>query len=221
MAKIGRLGLPWDPQPKPGLGDPAEMRLFGPTASVVTIGDEVVEARISNENATWIVENLLTLGYWPRLVIAVPDDEALIVRVLRVAADSTDVVIISGGLGFTPDDITRRAVASAYHRSLCVNRAIAADIERNYPWASAGVAEVISTFPEGADPIPSLCGRVPGFSIGDVHVLPGSPTEMRAMFQNLSLMSGTPARVTTVTLMCLATEDFLHEALTAFSALRN
>ena len=65
---------------------------FGRTAAIVTIGDEVVEGRVSNENAEWLSGQLLRRGFWPRLVIAVPDDEGLIVRLLRIAADSADVV---------------------------------------------------------------------------------------------------------------------------------
>lgn len=50
-------------------------------------------------------------GVWPRVVVAVPDVSSLIVRVLRIAAEAVDLMFVCGGLGFTPDDITRKAVA--------------------------------------------------------------------------------------------------------------
>ena len=46
---------------------------LGPTAAIITIGDEIVEGRVLNENATWLSDELMTRGVWPRLVIAVPD----------------------------------------------------------------------------------------------------------------------------------------------------
>ena len=86
---------------------------LGPTASIITIGDEIVEGRVLNENATWLSDELMTRGVWPRLVVAVPDVASMIVSVVRVAADAADLVFVTGGLGFTPDDITRHAVAAA------------------------------------------------------------------------------------------------------------
>ena len=45
---------------------------LGPTASIITIGDEIVEGRVLNENATWLSDELMARGVWPRLVVAVP-----------------------------------------------------------------------------------------------------------------------------------------------------
>ena len=87
---------------------------LGPTAAITTIGDEIVEGRVLNENATWLSDELMTRGVWPRLVIAVPDVSSMIVDVVRVAADAADLLFVTGGLGFTPDDITRHAVATAF-----------------------------------------------------------------------------------------------------------
>ncbi len=93
---------------------------LGPTAAIITIGDEIVEGRVLNENAKWLSDELMTRGGWPRLVVAVPDVSSLIVPVVRIAADAADVLFLTGGLGFTPDDITRHAVATAFYRDLQV-----------------------------------------------------------------------------------------------------
>src|SRR3954451_21978770 len=87
---------------------------LGPTAAIITIGDEIVEGRVLNENATWLSDELMARGVWPRLVVAVPDVSSMMGDVVRVAADAADLLFVTGGLGFTPDDITRHAVATAF-----------------------------------------------------------------------------------------------------------
>src|SRR5436305_14181 len=109
------------------------MRQIGLSAAVVTVGDEVVEGRIANANAVWLTERLMQRGIWPRLVVAVPDDPPLIVRQLRIAADTADLVVVSGGLGWTPDDVTRSAVAEAFYRDL-------ARPQRRTPCCTVGAA---------------------------------------------------------------------------------
>ena len=98
---------------------------LGPTAAIITIGDEIVEGRVLNENASWLPEELMARGVWPRLVVAVPDVSDLIVRVLRIAGDRADLLFVCGGLGFTPDDITRDAVATAFFRDVHVDPNVA------------------------------------------------------------------------------------------------
>ncbi|MCX6432858.1 MAG: competence/damage-inducible protein A [Actinobacteria bacterium] len=189
---------------------------FGMTAAVVTIGDEVVEGRVANENAAWISGQLMERGLWPRLVIAIPDDEDLIVRTLRMAWDSADIVIVSGGLGFTPDDITRRAVARACLRDAVIDEHVSRTVLDTLDWVDAETARAVSSFPEGAKPILSPCGGVPGFSVGDLHVLPGSPREMRAMFATIPLPEGADQDITTTHLNCRTTEDAIQSVLVEF-----
>lgn len=188
---------------------------YGRTAAVLTVGDEVVEGRVSNENAVWICDALMQRGIWPRLVLAVPDDEETIARMLRVAWDSADVVIMSGGLGFTPDDVTRRSVARACLRAMIVDEDLAASLAESLPWATPEVARALATFPEGAEARLSLCGGTPGFTVGDIHVLPGSPTEMRRMFAELPLPT-VGQGIFTSTLACTTTEDQIKDLLEDF-----
>ena len=94
----------------------AVTRQIGVSAAVLTVGDEVVEGRIANANAVWLTERLMQRGIWPRLVVAVPDDPPLIVRQLRIAADTADLVVVSGGLGWTPQG--RLLVVAAFARRL-------------------------------------------------------------------------------------------------------
>jgi molybdenum cofactor synthesis domain-containing protein len=191
------------------------LRDYGRTAAVVTIGDEVVEGRVSNENAVWICDALMRKGIWPRLVLAVPDDEETIARMLRVAWDAADIVVVSGGLGFTPDDVTRRAVARACLRDLVLHEAVAVQLSSTLTWATPDVARSLATFPEGSQPRLSTCGGVPGFSVGDIHVLPGSPTEVRAMLASIDFPESSGG-IFTATLTCETTEDQIRDVLISF-----
>jgi molybdenum cofactor synthesis domain-containing protein len=185
------------------------------TAAVVTIGNEIVEGRIANENCMWLSQQLIAQGYWPRINITVPDEEALIVDLLTMAARSSDVVLVSGGLGFTPDDITRNAVARAFNCELEVHEAVAAEMSTLCAWATPDLARKVATFPTGATPIYSPCGGTPGFRINNVVVLPGVPTEMRSMFAVLDLpVTGTI--ISSRTLTFETTEDQILEVLHAF-----
>lgn len=186
-----------------------------PTCAIVTIGDELVEGRVDNGNATWLAHELLQVGLWPRLMIAVPDDESSISRILPMAARMVDIVIVCGGLGFTPDDVTRRAVAQAFGCDITVDTDMAAIIFEACEWASDEVATAVATFPVGSVPIPSACGGVPGFTLGNVHVLPGSPTEMRAMFAALPLPQ-TGGRVLNHVSTWMTKEHAVNDILKAF-----
>jgi len=190
-------------------------RALGPTAAVATIGDEIVEGRILNGNAVWLSDSLMQRGIWPRLVVAIPDDTELIVRVLRIAADSADLLFVCGGLGFTPDDITRSAVAKAFYRDVSVDSRVSASFMTSVVWANDEVAAAVATFPEGAEPILSPVGGVPGFRLGSVYVLPGVPAEMRAMFELLVLPGG--GAIYRTELSASTTEDRIATLLKNFN----
>lgn len=161
-----------------------------PTAAIVTIGDELVEGRVLNENAAWLSDELMARGVWPRVVVAVPDVSSLIVRMLRIAADAADLLFVTGGLGFTPDDITRNAVAAAFFRDVEVDTEVARRFRRHNTWADERIAAVAATFPVDATPLETATGGVPGFRLRNAYVLPGMPAEMRAMFRGLSFPVG-------------------------------
>jgi molybdenum cofactor synthesis domain-containing protein len=189
---------------------------FGPTAAIVTVGDEIVEGRILNENATWLSEQLMTKGLWPRLVVAVPDEGPLIVRILRIAADAADLLFVCGGLGFTPDDITRQAVALAFYRQVYVDRDVAASFRENNAWADERVAAIAATLPADAQALESPAGGVPGFRLGNTYVLPGAPSEMRAMFAALEF-SIPLTSIHRVTITADTTEDQIGAILEEFT----
>jgi len=193
---------------------------IGLSAAVVTVGDEVVEGRIANANAVWLTERLMRRGIWPRLVVAVPDDPALIVRQLRIAADSADLVVVSGGLGWTPDDVTRRSVAEAFYRELVVDLDRAKSLAATAAWAGDDISRAACTFPSDAEVLESPLGGVPGFVLRNIYVLPGAPEEMRAMFDIIDFRRGTGA-ILSETVTCELEEHRVTTLLQRFGELHD
>jgi len=189
---------------------------LGPTAAIITIGDEIVEGRVLNENATWLSDELMTRGVWPRLVIAVPDVTAMIVDVVRVAADAADLLFVTGGLGFTPDDITRHAVAAAFFRDVRIDTEVAQRFRSRNDWADERIAAAAATFPVDAAPLETTSGGVPGFRLRNAYVLPGVPAEMRSMFRGLRFaVECEPIHRTVLTVQ--TTEDRIRRTLERFA----
>jgi molybdenum cofactor synthesis domain-containing protein len=189
---------------------------LGPTAAIITVGDEIVEGRVLNENATWLSDELMTRGVWPRLVVAVPDVSSMIVSVVRVAADAADLLFVTGGLGFTPDDITRHAVAAAFFRDVQVDTEVARRFRSRNAWADERIATAAATFPVDATPLEIGSGGVPGFRLRNAYVLPGVPAEMRSMFRTLTLpVEREPIHRTVVTVP--TTEDRIRRTLEQFA----
>lgn len=151
-------------------------------AAILTIGNELVSGDVPNSNAGWLARRLEALGVRVVLTAAVPDDLDRIVTFVRREAPLVDHLVVTGGLGGTPDDITREAVAAAFGVGQRVVPELDAELRARFPhdpdyfgrWAA---------LPEGATPLGGTSGA-PGFRIANVWVLPGLPAEMELMFDH-------------------------------------
>jgi nicotinamide-nucleotide amidase len=150
----------------------------------VTIGNEVVSGDIENTNASWLARRLEQLGVVVRLVAAVPDEVDTIARLVRREADENDFVLVTGGLGGTPDDVTREAVAAAFDVPQSEHAEVAARLRARFT-RSPDYAARWALLPDGARPLEIERGGAPGFVIGNVYVLPGLPGEMKPMFESI------------------------------------
>ncbi|ELZ30440.1 nuleotide-utilizing enzyme, moea [Halogeometricum pallidum JCM 14848] len=162
--------------------------------AIVTVGNELLAGDIENTNATWLARELTERGVEVVRVLTVPDEESVIAETVREWAASFDAVLVTGGLGGTPDDLTMDGVAAGLDRELEVNPVAAADVEATIerilerrpdidfdlevPW--------YASMPAGATPIPNPEGLAPGCVAENVYVLPGIPEEMRAVFANVA-----------------------------------
>jgi len=150
-------------------------------AVILTIGNEIVSGDVGNTNASWLGRRLEELGVKVVLSAAVPDELARIVEFVRREAARADHLIVTGGLGGTPDDITREALAAAFDVPQELVPDLADDLRARFR-GDPEYAARWAALPRGSQPLENPLGGAPGFRIENVWVLPGLPREMEAMF---------------------------------------
>jgi molybdenum cofactor synthesis domain-containing protein len=161
--------------------------MSAPTAVVLTVGNEIVSGDTENTNASWLCRRLASLGVEVKLVAAVRDDVDQIAAFLCAERPRVDYVFVTGGLGGTPDDLTREAVAAAFDVPCEELAEVAADLRKRFEHRGLGdYAAKWANLPRGAEPIPNPLGGAPGLILENVHVVPGLPREMEAMFDSIA-----------------------------------
>jgi molybdenum cofactor synthesis domain-containing protein len=155
------------------------------TACVLTIGNELVSGDVANTNASWLAKRLAPLGVETRLIAVVPDEIEAIAELIRREAPRVDVLIVTGGLGGTPDDLTREAIAQTFDVPQEEFPELAADLRVRFA-RDPEYAARWARLPRGSRPLPNPLGGAPGFVVENVYVLPGLPAEMEAMFDSVA-----------------------------------
>lgn len=159
-------------------------------AEIIATGSELVLGRIANTNAAWLSRELETLGIPVRFHTAVGDRMGDLVAAFRLAARRAHVVLVTGGLGPTADDLTRLAAARFAGRRLVRHADLAAGIAARF--AARNVVMTPSNLrqadlPAGASVVPNPIGTAPGFVLrrgrSVLVALPGVPREMELMFR--------------------------------------
>jgi nicotinamide-nucleotide amidase len=163
------------------------------SASIVTIGNELVSGDVANTNGSWLAGRLEALGVDVLLIAALPDDEERVAAFVRAQAAEADLVVVTGGLGGTPDDVTREAIAAAFG----VPQEEQAELAERLRARFRGNPDYVTRWaqlPQGSRALENPLGGAPGFVLGGVYVLPGLPPEMEAMFETVAdeLRRGSP-----------------------------
>jgi len=164
-----------------------------PTAAILTIGNELTSGDVADTNGAWLAHRLERIGIGVSILAAVPDEIDAVARFIRREAPAVDVVLVTGGLGGTPDDLTREALAAAFEVEQAtvpeLADALRARFRRDPEYAARWAA-----LPVGSRGVENPLGGAPGFVIENVYVLPGLPVEMRAMFESIEdeLSTGPP-----------------------------
>lgn len=174
------------------------MTVPGTPMQVVAIGDELLRGETEDANSGWIARRLTERGLGLDRICVVSDDRG------RIAAEIRDGVnFLTGGLGPTPDDVTRSSVAAALDLPLEENREALEFIEGR---SDTPEHRRMAALPEGSAVLRNGVGIAPGFVVesGDVTVaaLPGPPREMRSVFQRAAEelgLQGEPPHVEEVT----------------------
>lgn len=155
--------------------------------TIVSVGDEIVNGDQVDSNAAWLSRRLREVGLEVRYHLAAGDDRGLLGTALRWALERTEAVVVGGGLGPTPDDLTREVVAEVTGRPLEAR----ADLEEAILQAFASRGRRMppsnlrqARIPAGAVALPPL-GTAPGFRLdldgGVLYALPGVPWELQGM----------------------------------------
>jgi nicotinamide-nucleotide amidase len=161
------------------------------TAEIIAIGSELLAPDRTDTNSLWLTEQLNRLGIEVKLKTVVGDDDARLEETIKDATRRSKVVITTGGLGPTEDDITRKVTARALGRRLLLNEDLLAEIRQRFqnfgvamPERNSRQAMVI----EDAEVLPNPNGTAPGMFIDHkgtaIVLLPGPPREMKPMFEN-------------------------------------
>jgi molybdenum cofactor synthesis domain-containing protein len=150
-------------------------------AVILTIGNELVCGDVVDTNGAWLARQLESLGVRVRLVAAVPDEIEVIASFVRTEAPRADFLLVTGGLGGTPDDVTREAIALAFGVDQVELPELAAALRARFV-RSPDYAARWARLPAGSRPLDNPLGGAPGFVLENVYVFPGLPSEMEAMF---------------------------------------
>ncbi|ELY60146.1 molybdopterin binding domain protein [Natronococcus amylolyticus DSM 10524] len=154
-------------------------------AAVVTVGDELLAGRTTNTNATWLCERLADRGVTVERVTTVPDRIDDISSVVGDYSAAYDAVLVTGGLGPTHDDLTMEAIAATFGRDLETDETALEWLEE-HGYSRSDLTTGTADLPAGSRPLHNDAGVAPGAVLENVYVLPGVPTEMRAMFETVA-----------------------------------
>lgn len=160
------------------------------SACILAVGDELTTGQSLDTNSAWLSQQLGFCGIETLSHATVPDDQSVIADTIARLAESADIVIVTGGLGPTPDDLTRQGLAEAMGVKLVLNAESLARTEaffqgRNVPMSPNN--RIQAMIPAGAAPLTNSTGTAPGItaSLGKaaVYITPGVPREMKLMFR--------------------------------------
>ncbi|MDZ4736785.1 MAG: competence/damage-inducible protein A [Rhodospirillaceae bacterium] len=171
------------------------------TAAVLIIGNEILSGRTQDVNLNWLAKELTELGIRLREARVVSDVEGEIVAAVNELRSRYDYVFTTGGIGPTHDDITSASIAKAFGLPWVRHPDAVKILEAQYEPGQLNEARLrMATMPEGAELVDNPVSGAPGYRIGNVFVLAGVPSIMRAMFDNARgrLRGGPPVLSQTV-----------------------
>ena len=160
-------------------------------AEIITIGDELLYGQIQDFNSSFISQSLTAFGIEVVFKTSVGDDINRIAEAFNIARLRVDVIIASGGLGPTSDDLTKKAVVKAFKRNLVFHQEILKQIEDSFHKRGNLMPKINQNqalIPQGSKALSNLWGVAPGIFLQDEETLffalPGVPVEMKWMMEN-------------------------------------
>lgn len=162
-----------------------------PDCSILSIGRELLLGQTVDTNAAWLSAYASGIGYRMRRFMVIDDDLDSIISALRQLTADSDVLLVTGGLGPTPDDLTREGLARASGVELVYHEELMEQVRARFARFGRPVTEsnrAQAFLPAGAAALVNTCGTAPGVDckIGRcaVFAMPGVPSEMKVMFES-------------------------------------
>jgi len=199
-------------------------------AAILLTGDEITKGIVKDSNGGFLAERLTALGFEVQSIVVVPDSKEFIKREIRNALDRSDLLLITGGLGSTFDDITLQTVADYLERELLYDDNYHSTLVESFTRrfsreAPAGLKRQAFVIQDSVQ-LPNSSGSARGAFIrtdsNEIVILPGPPMEMEAVFRealkHISLPSATFSRtIGFVDLTEPEVEDFTEQMLSRFT----
>jgi nicotinamide-nucleotide amidase len=160
-------------------------------AEIITIGEELLIGQVINTNAAWLAERLNESGIMVKQVSVVSDTEPEILRILGETFERSPLILMTGGLGPTRDDVTKLALCRFFDTELVINEEVLEDIRAIFSRRNLSLTELNrqqALVPQGAKIVRNPNGTAPGLIFekeGRICVaMPGVPYEMKAMVED-------------------------------------
>ncbi|HEY1023784.1 MAG TPA: competence/damage-inducible protein A [Sphingobacteriaceae bacterium] len=160
-------------------------------AEIITIGDEILIGQVQDTNSGWISRHLNQIGVRVKQVSSVSDDREHILQALRLASERADIILMTGGLGPTKDDITKKTLAEFFGTGMRRDNEALENVKRifaryNAPLIDTNIAQ--ADVPENCIVLQNRNGTAPGMWFdhnGKVYVsMPGVPFEMQILMED-------------------------------------
>ena len=163
------------------------------------IGNEILIGKTQDTNSNWMAKRITKYGHQVKRITTIGDDLETISSTLQhILKRKPDIIITSGGIGPTFDDMTLQGIANGLNRNLELDQHAYNSIRKAYEHAhERGLLQLegmtkerekMAYLPEGSIPLPNTIGTAPGVKIVEdgtsIYILPGVPTEMKSMFRN-------------------------------------
>ncbi len=159
-------------------------------AEIITIGDEIIYGEILDNNSAYLGERLSGLGIEVVFKTSVGDDIKRIIEAIKLSLERADLVIATGGLGPTNDDVTKKAIVKAFKRNLVFHEGILKKVEEGFKRRGMVMPKINQNqalLPQGAKALANQYGSAPGILIQEgkklFFALPGVPLEMKSIFE--------------------------------------
>jgi nicotinamide-nucleotide amidase len=159
-------------------------------AEIISIGNELLNGITVNTNASYIARRLHEAGLPISFIQTVRDEAGAIQAALDIALKRSQVILISGGLGPTPDDVTRKVLADYFNSQLVFHEEVFQKIKQRFEKRSLVMPEInrsMALVPQNAEIIPNTLGTAPGLIFKRnsrlIFVMPGVPRELEAMLE--------------------------------------